>query len=138
MDQNLERSSSTPFLHRNNQGRNRDKIKGTKSKFTSNFDVSEQNSPMDVEDQTMISVSDSQGIMIEQFAISTSTQFPMLTRESEGSVVSASSEGRIDTVFPAPGLILNELYQLYNSKSNLNKRNSAIIDYIRLIFQNIR
>jgi len=35
-------------------------------------------------------------------------------------------------------LILNEFYQLYSSKSDLSDSNSAIIDYIRLIFQNIR
>jgi len=50
----------------------------------------------------------------------------------------ARSDNRMEVVFPAPGLILNELFQLYNDKSNVNERNSAIIDYIRLIFQNIK
>jgi len=77
--------------------------------------------------------------MFEQIINSASvTQFPISVRESEGFVVSASSAVGVDSIFPAPGLILNELYQLYNSKSNLDERNSAIIDYIRLILQNIR
>jgi len=48
--------------------------------------VNEQDSSMDMENQSMISVSDDQGIIIEQFAtFAPSTQFPMLTRNSEGS-----------------------------------------------------
>jgi len=55
-----------------------------------------------------------------------------------GSMASITSDITMETVFPAPGLILNELLQLYKSKNNLNERNFAILDYLRLIFQNIK
>jgi len=50
-------------------------------------------------------------MIVEQITNSASVaQFPFLAREGEGSVVSASSEIGVDSIFPAPGLILNELY----------------------------
>jgi len=58
--------------------------------------------------------------------------------EREESLGSAPLNSEVETTFPAPGLILNELYQLYKSKTDTNERNLAIIDYIRLIFHNIR
>jgi len=87
----------------------------------------------------MISVPDNQDIVIDQVVNSASNiQFSVVAREGESSLASASLKGRLDTVFPVPGLILNELFQLYKNKTNLNERNSAIMDYIRLIFPNIR
>jgi len=59
-------------------------------------------------------------------------------RDRLGSVASIASDIAMETIFPAPGLILNELFQLYKNKNNTNERNSTIIDYIRLIFQNIK
>jgi len=59
-------------------------------------------------------------------------------RKVEGSISSVVTDNRVEIVFPAPGFILNEIFQLYKNKSNVNERNSAVIDYIRLIFQNLK
>jgi len=89
---------------------------------------------MEMEDQTLVPAIDDQGRVFDQIINSAFvTQFPISACEGEGSMVSD-----VNSIFLAPSLILNELYQLYNSKSNLSERNSAIIDYICLIFQNIR
>jgi len=60
-----------------------------------------------------------------------------LTTEKEESSVSVPMNGEVETVFPAPDLILNELYQVYQAKSNILERNSAIMDYLRLIFHDM-
>jgi len=52
--------------------------------------------------------------------------------------VSVPMDNRMEAIFPASGLILNELLQLYQSKANINERNLAIIDYLKFIFHNIK
>jgi len=58
--------------------------------------------------------------------------------EGAESAVSAPLDSGMEAIFPAPELILNEIYHLYQSKSNINERNLAIIDYLRLIFCNTK
>jgi len=62
---------------------------------------------------------------------------PIMFRDGESSSCSVVSDSRVEVVFPALGLILNELFQLFNDKSNENERNSAIIDYMILIIFDI-
>jgi len=134
---NLARRSSTPSIYKSNQDKSRNRYKGAKSRFTNNIEVTERDSPKEVKDQTIIPDPVERDTALEHCADSVpGVLYPMSSREGEESLVSASSEGRMDSIFPASGLILNELYQLYNSKSDLNEKNSAIINYIRLIFQN--
>jgi len=54
IDLNLARGSSTPSIYKSNQDRSCNKYKGTKSRFTSNLEVIKRDSPMEVEDQTLI------------------------------------------------------------------------------------
>jgi len=87
------------------------------------------------EDQTLILQLEMEDTLSEQPPPS---RTPSRIREVEGSINSVVSDNRVEIVFPAPGLILNEIFQLYKNKSNVNERNSAVIDYIHLIFQNLK
>jgi len=89
--------------------RSRCKNRGIRENFTSNLDENELDSSMEVVHQNVISAAIEQGAMFERFVSSASnTQIPILSLQGEESVISASSEGRMDSIFP-PSLILNEL-----------------------------
>jgi len=46
-----------------------------------------------------------------------------------------SHRSSIRTIFPTPSVIVKDLYQMFDKKSSETERNSAIINYIQLIFQ---
>jgi len=41
----------------------------------------------------------------------------------------------INNLFPFPRVIIEDIYELYNSKKSIKERESALIDYIKLLFQ---
>jgi len=100
----------------------------------------EENQDMDsdIADYAIPFLRNMENTMIYNPMYNFSSQVPDLSIEREGSSVSIPLDNGEEAVFSTPGLILNELYQLCRAKSNINEKNSAIIDYIRLILHNIK
>jgi len=135
---NLLKRSSTLSLHKSSQLDLRKLRRRRRSNSGNlNFLGNEGNlhKVISNEDQTLIPQLEAEDILSEQPPLS---RAPSRTREVEGSISSIASDNRVEIVFPVPGFILNEIFQLYKNKSNVNEKNSAVIDYIRLIFQKLK
>jgi len=40
----------------------------------------------------------------------------------------------IEEIFPAPGVIIKDLFDLYNSNKPINEKESALLNYVKLLF----
>jgi len=125
-------------VYRGNKGINRRKSSRTHNKSNTFTNDNDQLVSQEMCDQTIIPNSGENVGELERAASGDPDAQEVSLRDRLGSVASIASEIAMETVFPAPDLILNELFQSYKSKNNLNERNFAILDYIRLIFQNIK
>jgi len=136
----LMKGSSIPSLCKSSTGKNRRKSNKTYNRSNLYIGESDQKVVQEVGDQTIIPVLGEYNGVIEQSSSIHHNFQETVVWDRMDSSASIVSENRVEMIFPTPGLILNELFykQLYKSKSNMNKRNSAIIDCIRLIFQNIK
>jgi len=42
----------------------------------------------------------------------------------------------IDKLFPSPGIIVRDIYEIFKTNKPLRERDSALVNYIKLLFQN--
>jgi len=42
----------------------------------------------------------------------------------------------VEKLFPSPGVIVKDIYELFNANKSTRERDSAVINYIKLLFQN--
>jgi len=42
----------------------------------------------------------------------------------------------IDSLFPSPGIIIKDLYEIFISNKLVRERNSAVLNYLNLLFSN--
>jgi len=135
------RGSSIVSLRKSQQNKKRTK---TNSKRNDHHGVNDESSLAlndNMADQTLIPLvppEQENGLVGENSAFITNQLVIELGIAEAESSVSAPMNNGMEAIFPALGLILNELLQLYQSKANINERNLAIIDYLRLIFHNIK
>jgi len=45
-----------------------------------------------------------------------------------------ANNNNIEEIFPAPGVIIKDLFDLYNSNKPSIERESALLNYIKLLF----
>jgi len=135
------RESSIASLRRGLQGRRRSKTISKRNEHCGEKIGSSLVLEENVVDQTLVPKSpmDQDNYLIGENPEFTANQLALVpdTDQAEPSAFAHSDSG-MEALFPAPGLILNELFQLYQSKANVNERNLAIIDYLRLTFHKIK
>jgi len=42
----------------------------------------------------------------------------------------------IDSLFPSPGIVMKDLYEIYKSNRIVRERDSAVLNYLNLLFRN--
>jgi len=52
---------------------------------------------------------------------------------NEGGFIDTSS---IDKLFPSPGVVIKDIYVIYNINKSTRERDSAVLNYINLLFRN--
>jgi len=108
------KGSFTSSLYKRNQNNLRKFRRRRKSNINNSIILENEgnlNASYNTEDQILVSQ------FKEEDTVGTPIlQIPLRLCDGEGSSSSIVSDNRVEVVFPAPGLILNELFQLYNDK----------------------
>jgi len=47
-----------------------------------------------------------------------------------------NSVASIDSLFPSPGIVMRDLYEIYKTNKIVRERDSAVLNYLNLLFRN--
>jgi len=86
-------------------------------------------------DNTLISLVDN-----EESALPCQQNINLTRRDSDLAVYSDNSDRasiatNVENLFPSPGIIIRDIYDIFKANKPMRERDSAIINYIKLLFQ---